>query len=281
MVLLRLVSVFALGCCLALPASAQVGVTSAAAGQPRGTPPAQNERVLRVGIDVQASERIVTGIADRAHLVFLDGSALTVGPNSDLTIDRFVYDPATRTGDLAMNATRGAFRYVGGAISKKSEVVIRTPTSNIAIRGGIMIVAIGADGSVTATFLYGDRLTVSNPLGTSTAIRPGSQISVAYGGPPQPPIVLPPGTFQAFMSVFEGALGGGVQTAIADEDLLRSLLLALTAPAGRTDWLTLLQTMASQGITTTNANRPPGSPPPAAPAPPDPGQGQGCPPNCS
>ena len=85
-----------------LPAMAQtVGVASAASGEPRGTPPAQNERILRVGIDVFSNERVRTGANDRAHLVFNDGSALSVGVNSEITIDRFVYDPSTRQGDLA------------------------------------------------------------------------------------------------------------------------------------------------------------------------------------
>src|SRR6185437_5936668 len=60
---------------LALPATAQsrVGVTSATTGDPLGKPPAQAERVLKVGIDVQANEAITTGANDRAHLLFLDG----------------------------------------------------------------------------------------------------------------------------------------------------------------------------------------------------------------
>jgi len=99
-----------------------VGVASAVSGEPRGTPPAQNERILRVGIDVFSNERVRTGANDRAHLVFTDGSALSVGVNSEITIDRFVYDPSTRQGDLAFTASRGAFRFVGGAISKKTEV---------------------------------------------------------------------------------------------------------------------------------------------------------------
>ena len=40
------------------------------------------------------------------------------GPNAQLTIDKFVYDPATKTGDLAINASKGVFRLVGGKISK-------------------------------------------------------------------------------------------------------------------------------------------------------------------
>src|SRR5229473_83494 len=89
---------------LVQPAAAQskVGVTSATDGDPLGKPPAENERILRIGIDVQAN--------DRAHLVFLDGTSLTVGPNARLTIDKFVYDPNTKTGDLAITASQGVLR---------------------------------------------------------------------------------------------------------------------------------------------------------------------------
>lgn len=253
----------AVACSVALPAVAQtgVGVASVAVGQPRGTPPAQAERVLRVGVDIFANERIATGAADRAHLVFLDGSAVTVGPNSDLVIDRFVYDPATRSGDLAMSATRGAFRFVGGAISKKSEVTVRTPGATLGIRGGIMTIVIGNDGSIAASFLFGDKMTVSNPLGTSSAIRPGSIINVAFGGPPQPPILLPPGSFQAFMTSFESVLSGAGLPNIGDEALLTALLIYLKDPYG-SDWITILQNMAAQGILTTNINRGTGATPP-------------------
>ena len=72
--------------------------------------------MLRIGIDVQANELVTTNENDRAHLVFHDGSSLTVGPNARLTIDRFVLDPSTKTGELAINASRGVLRLVGGKI---------------------------------------------------------------------------------------------------------------------------------------------------------------------
>src|SRR5690242_20203744 len=74
-------------------AQSKVGVTSATDGDPLGKPPQEKERVLRIGIDVQANEVVTTNSDDRAHLVFLDGSSLTVGPNARLTVDKFVYDP--------------------------------------------------------------------------------------------------------------------------------------------------------------------------------------------
>ena len=71
--------------------SQQIGIASATTGEPLGKPPAEQERVLRIGIDLQAGGLVTTG-ADRAHLLFLDGTALTVGTQARLTLDHFVYD---------------------------------------------------------------------------------------------------------------------------------------------------------------------------------------------
>ena len=74
------------------------------------------------------NERIATGALGQTQILFLDESAMTIGPNSDLVIDEFVYDPKTGTGQLAMSATRGVLRFVGGKLSKQDEGVrVRTP----------------------------------------------------------------------------------------------------------------------------------------------------------
>src|SRR5512144_1571668 len=140
-----------------LDALGRVGVTSASDGDPLGKPPNENERILRIGIDVQANELVNTAATDRAHLVFLDGSSLTVGPNARVVIDRFVYDPASNSGDLAINASRGVFRLVGGRLSKQKPIVITTPSSTIGIRGGITIVSVTQTETV-ANFVYGNSM---------------------------------------------------------------------------------------------------------------------------
>jgi hypothetical protein len=277
-----LLRIFLLLIGFSLPAMAQtVGVASAVSGQPRGTPPAQNERILRVGIDVFSNERVRTGANDRAHLVFNDGSALSVGVNSEVTIDRFVYDPSTRDGDLQMTVARGAFRFVGGAISKKTEVKVTTPAGNIGIRGGIATISIGNDGSMTITFLYGEYASVTNAGGTARAVRAGSQIFVPYNGAPFPPIVLPPGSLQAYLALFEKQQGTGTAVSPGDQAELDALVAELnnvvlprtgTGPGLQT-WLTYLQLLSVQAMTTTNANHTSGQPGPVTTPPPSGGGG--------
>src|ERR1700743_528075 len=98
---------------VASPAWAKIGVTSATDGDPLGKAPTQRERVLRVGIDVQADEMVTTKANDRAHLVFLDGTSITVGPNAQVKLDKFVYDPNTKKGEMALTASKGVLRLVG------------------------------------------------------------------------------------------------------------------------------------------------------------------------
>jgi len=178
---------------VAAPASARVGVTSVTDGEPVGLPPAGTERILRVGIDVQANERVTTKADDRAHVVFLDGTALTVGPNSVLVIDKYVYDPDRKAGEMALSATKGVFRFVGGTISKNSEVTIKTPSATIGIRGGIATVEVAEGGATKAHFIYGDAMRVTGLGATQIATRSGSEITAAPGAQPSPPAIRPPG----------------------------------------------------------------------------------------
>src|SRR5580704_10839712 len=186
------------------PAWAGVGVTSGADGQPLGKPPNENERILRIGIDVQANELVTTGANDRAHLVFLDGSSLTVGPDARLTIDRFVFDPNTQKGELAINASKGVLRLVGGKISKTNAITITTPSSTIGIRGGIAIFSVNQVQTI-ADFVFGNSMKVTAGGQTQTATRAGSQVITDFGGVPGAVTLLKPGSVSALLSNLEGA----------------------------------------------------------------------------
>ncbi len=188
-------------------AAAKVGVTSATDGDPLGKPPQEAERVLRIGVDVQANELITTSANDRAHLIFLDGSSLTVGPNAQLTIDKFVFDPNTKTGELAINASKGVLRLVGGKISKNGPIVITTPASTVGIRGGITILDVRSS-QTDSIFVFGKNMTVRAAGQTQIAIRPGSMIVTNLGSPPGLPTILAQGALNAQLAALEGGRRG-------------------------------------------------------------------------
>lgn len=87
---------------------------------------------LSAGSGVHANETIKTGSAGQAGLQFNDKSNLSVGPSSQVRLDKFVYDPNKGTSGVAIEATRGAFRF---ASQGKGEVRIKTPSGTLGIRG--------------------------------------------------------------------------------------------------------------------------------------------------
>ena len=196
---------------IASPAWAKIGVTSATDGDPLGKPPTENERVLRIGIDVQADELVTTKNNDRAHLVFLDGTSITVGPNAQVKLDKFVYDPNTKKGEMALTASKGVLRLVGGKISKNNAITIATPSSTIGIRGGITILSVSQTQTVS-TFVFGNSLTVSGAGVTQTITRPGSQVVTNFGGTPGNPTPVPPGGLNGSLGALEGNPNQGGNT---------------------------------------------------------------------
>ncbi|MCE3233721.1 MAG: hypothetical protein K0R98_1978, partial [Rickettsiaceae bacterium] len=129
------------------------------------------KRDLKLGDNIYFKDTVSADATGNAQLLFVDKSALTVGANSSVVIDEFVYNPATSSGNLVMRSTKGTFRFIGGALSKKDEVQLKTPVGTIGIRGGIAIVKIdGATGATNATFVYGDKMTFKNLAGEMQSV---------------------------------------------------------------------------------------------------------------
>lgn len=157
-------------------------IGTAAAVQPRVT--GEGERIIHVNAAVRVDERIATGAQGRAQLLFADGSALSIGPNSEVVLDSFVYDPDKNTGKIALSVTKGVFRFVGGKLSKEQPVTISSETATMGIRGGIAFLTVRPDQAISAAFLYGEELTLSrNGMTRSTKTR-GTAIDAEAGHPP-------------------------------------------------------------------------------------------------
>ena len=139
----------------------QVGVTAASVIDAQGKPPVSPARDLETGVDVFFNEKVSTDEAGRAQLLFRDGTSLTVGASSEMTIDEYVYDPATGTGDMVVSISKGVFRLVGGKISKNQPIVFNSPSATVSVRGGIAYVKQSSAG-LEAGLLYGTQLSVTS-----------------------------------------------------------------------------------------------------------------------
>ena len=97
--------------------------------------------MIEIGAQVVENEKIQTTATGSVQVLFIDKTTLNVGPNSTLVIDRFVYNPATTKGELALSLGKGVIRVVGGVATHSEGATIRTPVAAIGLRGGIAIIS--------------------------------------------------------------------------------------------------------------------------------------------
>jgi len=177
-----------IGVTAAGPALAQdagtIGAVAAVKPDAFGAAPSAAEQTLNVGAGLVENEKIRTDENGTANVIFADRSTLTVGKGSEVTLDKFVYDPASKAGGIALNLAQGALRFIGGQLSKTGDVSVKTPTATMTIRGAIGLFYFpggGQDGY--AVFLYGKELKLE---GGDSLYRPGYAFRFpADGGPPE------------------------------------------------------------------------------------------------
>ena len=192
-------------------AQEKVGVNAAVNTDANGTPPSGAVRRLVVGQEVVHNERIVTDAKGQTQILFLDGSSVSVGPNADLVIDEFIYDPKTGTGRMTITAVQGAMRFVGGKLSKQDNAVtLRIGTATIGVRGGVFIADVQPGGKAEVVFVYGKAVTVSGQTGCSQQLyRPGFAVDIDHPGAcPDTPHEAPPGSTAAILAQLDGRSGG-------------------------------------------------------------------------
>jgi hypothetical protein len=93
-----------------------------------------NVRRAGPGGYVEQSEVIETADGSASEIVFLDDTIVTVGPNTRLMLDEFVFNPDPALGRFAMTSDKGVFRFDSGSLAGGA-YVIRTPTVTIAVGG--------------------------------------------------------------------------------------------------------------------------------------------------
>jgi hypothetical protein len=90
-----------------------------------------------VGVKLLVSDLLQTGADGSLGVILRDDSVLSLGPNSRLVIDRFLFAPKDGQLGLLVRILRGTIVYLSGVIAKLSPGAAKfeTPVSTIGIRG--------------------------------------------------------------------------------------------------------------------------------------------------
>lgn len=92
---------------------------------------------LEPGDTIGINDTIQTGPGAKASILFDDNTEFTLGENTKLKVDDYVYDPDGAANRARYTFLEGVFQYVGGLIDQKdpANVKIETELGEIGIRG--------------------------------------------------------------------------------------------------------------------------------------------------
>ncbi|MBL6934977.1 MAG: FecR domain-containing protein [Alphaproteobacteria bacterium] len=159
------------------------------------------ERDIEMMADVYQNEIIETGAKSAIDIKFLDNTRLTLGPNSTMILDQFVFDPRPGKGKVVVNATKGVLRFVSGKLAS-SAYKIKTPVATMGVRGTEFTVLIDNDGGTTVAVSDGV-VSVANLAGVEVEVEAGLATKVRAQKkdekappPPEAPAPAPPEVFE-------------------------------------------------------------------------------------
>jgi FecR protein len=117
------------------------GVAGAVAGNVGLVSPAKaiaSPIAVQSGDGILMGDGLTTSAASRLQIMLLDQSAITLGPDAELTIDEFVFDPASADANLlSASLAKGIFRLVTGGIARANPdgTQLKLPSATLSVRG--------------------------------------------------------------------------------------------------------------------------------------------------
>jgi len=132
--------------CFTFPATgAEVEVGSVKSVQGSVVVRRGTERVpAREGMHLLLNDVLETSADGRMGLILQDGTRLALGPNTELNVNKFVYQPADGKFGLLLRLGRGVLAYVSGKIAQFSpqSVTVETPVGVLGLRGTQLAISI-------------------------------------------------------------------------------------------------------------------------------------------
>ena len=185
-------------------AAQPIGVTAALRGDVVRLASLQNDAAIgqmSSGQQVFLGDDIKVGGNGRLQVMLLDETIFTLGANSVMRIDEFVYDPAAPSNNtLTTSITQGAFRFVSGQVARRGAdaMTVKLPSATIGVRGTSVAGEVNETGAAQVILLGpavdnnlglpAGAINVANAAGGVDITRPGfvTEISAASIAPEPP-----------------------------------------------------------------------------------------------
>jgi ferric-dicitrate binding protein FerR (iron transport regulator) len=149
----RLLLAFGLVAATPAAAAAEIGKATSIVRQVTGKADG-SVRELKVRAPVLENELVRTDQTGIGEFEFLDRSRLAVGPNSEVKLDRFVFQTDRRPTAVAIELTRGVFRFISARISGPPSR-ISTRLATIGMRGTAFDLFVADNGALCLALING------------------------------------------------------------------------------------------------------------------------------
>ena len=94
-------------------------------------------RELKAGDKIYLNETIYAAPGSGTQILLLDQSTFTVGEDSEVVMDTFIFDPETNDGKIVASVKQGSLKVISGLISKKNpdSLTVEVPEGTLGSRG--------------------------------------------------------------------------------------------------------------------------------------------------
>lgn len=130
----------------------EIGVNAAVKGSVFITSESAARAQAIVKAPINLGDEVDSMVESSLQILLKDNTVFTVGPDANLTIDEFVYNPRSDSNRIKARMTRGIFRYMSGdaARTNPDDITIETPTTSMGIRGTIFEAIVGPEALLCA-----------------------------------------------------------------------------------------------------------------------------------
>ncbi len=130
---------------------------------------------IGIGTPIYAGDVVETDDNGAVNITFIDETSFAVSEDARLSIDEYVFDPATQSGTTNFSVLKGVFVFTSGLIGRDDpdDVKIETPSGSIGIRGTIIAGDVDAgeitviEGAIVLQDLAGNSVTLADQFATA------------------------------------------------------------------------------------------------------------------
>lgn len=100
--------------------------------------------IAKDGIRIKTGDKLITGANGSMGVIFTDNTRLSLGSDSEINIDDYVFQPKKDSFSFLAELIQGTASYISGTIGRLSpkSVKFKTPTAVVGVRGTSFLVKV-------------------------------------------------------------------------------------------------------------------------------------------